>query len=610
MISEDKIQEILRATDIVEIVSEVVALKQAGNSFKGLCPFHEEKTPSFTVSAPKQVYYCFGCQKGGNVFRFVMDHEKLTFPEAVRMLASRYGIEVPADAPGGPLDRDREELYRVLKWATDVYHKQLLATPESQPVRDYVASRGISEDSVATFRLGHAPEEWDFLLQRARKQNIPDPLLLEAGLISPRKEKDGAFDRFRGRLMFPIFDVRDRVVGFGGRILPQSTQKETAKYINTSETPLFNKGRLLYGLNFAREASSKEGALSIMEGYTDVILAHQHGFRIAVAGLGTALTKDHVALFRRFADRVYAVYDGDQAGEKASARSLDLMLEEDIDFRVATMPGGLDPADCLQQRGPEAFRAAIEAAVPLLQYRIELAIKSHDWTSVEGKSRAIDEVLGSVALCPNEVKRKLQVQKLAADLDIPQPTLLKRLAALQAAAHRPRPTSAPSTSRPAPAPTGTTTTPPAGSRGERELVVELLDLLLSAPALLPSIREAVTLEEIPNEPARRVVERIYAHWDRAGELRAADFLQTIEDPAVASRLAGIIAEGEKKGNHEERLSQLLHKFELERREREATGLRRQASDDDGLRAFQEARRRLDQTKRGDQGKRGAPGTSS
>lgn len=589
LIPEDKIQEVLNAADILEIISEVVTLKQAGASYKGLCPFHEEKTPSFQVTPAKQFYYCFGCHKGGNVFSFVMEHERATFPEAIRMLAKRYGIVVETES-GARSERDREDLYQVLKWAADTYHKHLLVAPEAAPVRKYVAERGISGDSTATFRLGYAPDEWDFLLKRARQAKVADTLLLEAGLIVPRKEKDGAYDRFRGRLMFPIFDVRDRIIGFGGRILPGSNAKEQAKYINTSETSLFSKGRILYGLNFAREAAAKEGALAIVEGYTDVILAHQNGFRFAVATLGTALTRDHVRLMRRFTDRVLAVYDGDSAGEKASERSLDIFLEEDLEFRVATLPEGLDPADCFQQKGPEIFRGVIDAAIELFQYRLELARKRHDCLTVDGKTKAVDMVLGSIALVPNDVKRQLQMEKLSKEMDVPAAALVKRLAALRAQLQK---TTRPAAGTPAPSPVP----PPAivenVPRHRRETAKELLDLMLSAPALIPRVRESVPLADFPTDASRAVAEKIFAHWDRNGELRLADFLGSLEDAALAGRLAGVVAEGEKKGNHEQRLAELIERISLQRREGEVRDRKKQVADDDGLRAFMESRRALD-----------------
>lgn len=590
LIPEEKINEVRNAADILEIISEVVTLKQAGANYKGLCPFHEEKTPSFQVNPVKQFYHCFGCHKGGDVVRFVMDHEKATFPEAVRMLGKRYGIVVETES-GGRSERDREDLYQVLKWAADTYHKQLLVAPESESVRAYVRERGISVDSTATFRLGCAPEEWDFLLKRARKENKPDTLLLEAGLIVPRKEKDGAYDRFRGRLMFPIFDVRDRIIGFGGRILPGSNAKEQAKYINTSETSLFSKGRILYGLNFAREAAAKEGALAIVEGYTDVILAHQNGFRFAVATLGTALTRDHVRLMRRFTDRVLAVYDGDSAGEKASERSLDIFLEEDLEFRVASMPEGLDPADCFQQKGPEVFRGVLDAAIELFQYRLELARKRHDCLTVDGKTKAVDMVLGSIALVPNDVKRQLQTEKLSKEMDVPVVPLLKRLAALRAQLQK---TTRPQPGTPDPQPVAPpAAVPEQAPRHKREAAKELIDLMLSAPALIPRVREAVPLAEFPTEISRGVAERVFHHWDRFGELRLADFLGSIEDAELSGKLAGVVAEGEKKGNHEARLAEILEKISLWRRESDVRDKKKQVGDDDGLRAFMESRRALD-----------------
>lgn len=600
-IADDKIQEVLRAANIVEIISEVVTLKHAGNNLVGLCPFHEEKTPSFSVSPSKQVFHCFGCKKGGTVFTFVMEHEKATFPEVVRALGKRYGIVIE-DATPADLERERtvEGLYRVLKWAADVYHKQFLTGPESAACRDYVRERGLSDESIAQWRLGHGPEEWDFLLRRARKASVPEGLLVEAGL-AVRKDDGRMYDRFRGRWMFPIFDPRDRVVGFGGRILPGSSEKEQSKYINTAETPLFSKGRLLYGINFAREKVGEEGALAIMEGYTDVILAHQHGYRCAIATLGTALTRDHLRLMRRFTDRIIAVYDGDSAGTKASERSLDIFLEEELEFRIATLPDELDPADLLQQRGTDAFRTCVQQAVELFQYRLDVARRQHDCTTVAGKAQAVDTVLTSILASPNAVKRQFQLERLARDMDVPMAALLRRLEDVRE--HLARTRTAPSNRAAGPAPTSTPPPGPPAPRPEpispqrKEAARELIELVLAAPDLIPRVRAELQAEDYPSEPCRQVLEQIYAWVDAHGTLEPAAFVGSLADPRLVSRLTAILAESAARSNHAARLEELLQTLSLWRSERQVRVLKRQTGDDDGLRAFWDSRRALDAKRR-------------
>jgi len=296
-IAEEKIVEVQRATDIVQVIGEYLPLKKAGSRYKALCPFHDEKTPSFMVNPTTQLFYCFGCHKGGNVFTFVMAQEKVDFPEALKMLARRAGVTVTFSEKESSSEKEKTELLRINRWAAEWYHRNLMDTDAGQGVLEYVDKRGISRPMVARFLLGHSPPARAALLSAARKEGLSEQRLVQAGLVRPAIEGKDACDWFRGRLMFPIFDVRGSVIGFGARSLDGSEPK----YLNTAETWLFSKGRNLYGLNFAKETAARLGKLCIVEGYTDVIMAHQHGIEWAVASCGTALTEEHVRLVRRYA---------------------------------------------------------------------------------------------------------------------------------------------------------------------------------------------------------------------------------------------------------------------------------------------------------------------
>ena len=434
-ILEDQVLEVQQATDIVELISEYIPLKKTGANYKALCPFHDEKTPSFTVSPDKQIYHCFGCHKGGNIFSFLMAFEKVEFPEAVQMLAERSGIRLKFDEPAGQYSRDkRAELLKTNRQVADFYHRQLIGSKEGEPGRAYLQKRGFTQGTIGRFLLGYTSPAWDSLLSYARQNKISEDYLSELGLIICSQRQNRWYDRFRGRLMFPIFNTRDRVVGFGGRVLSDGSAKggesfsETGPvYLNSPESELFNKGKSLYGLNFAKDLAAKKGELWIVEGYTDVMMAHQHGFEWVVATLGTALTTNHIKAIRRFVNKVIVVYDADTAGELASARTLDMFLAEEVELAIAQLPQGLDPYDCLVQKGPEVFKQCVEQARDLFDYRIDLARTKYDLTTLEGKTKAADELLKSINAIPNVLKKNLQVKKISEDLKIKESVLRARL---------------------------------------------------------------------------------------------------------------------------------------------------------------------------------------
>ena len=437
-IPEDKISEIKNAADIVDVVSESVLLKKAGKNYIGLCPFHSEKTPSFTVSPDKQIFHCFGCSTGGNVFNFMMKQEGHTFPEAARHLAKRYGVDIP-DRLLSPEQKkkisERENLLDINRRAAGFYHQALLDSRKGQQARSYLLKRGISQKTIDDFKLGYARDGWDHLL-RFFSNNRLSPLLLEkSGLIVPRKNKSGHYDRFRNRVIFPIYNVNTQIVGFGGRVLDDSLPK----YLNSPETALYNKSRSLYGIHRAKDKCRATGTVYIVEGYLDLLALHQHGIENSVATLGTALTADHVKLLTRYARRMILVYDSDEAGIRSAQRCIETFWTEHVDFRredvfsedkadthILVLPTGHDPDSYIFEHGPEAFTKAASGSPGIITFLMDCAVRKHGLTT-EGKIRIISELQEPLAAINDQIAQAIYIQQLAERIDVAESAVLERI---------------------------------------------------------------------------------------------------------------------------------------------------------------------------------------
>ncbi len=422
IVSVDVKDEIRRRVDIVDLVGSHATLKKSGRYYKGLCPFHQEKTPSFHVDPERGLYHCFGCGVGGDIFDFVMRTANMSFTEAAQDLARRAGVQIETSPEAEKRASEREQLLRALDGARE-YFGTMLAGPQGERARQYLSQRGLSDEIVARFRLGYAPPGWDGLLTALVAKRYPVAVLEQAGLVTARSGGDGHFDMFRDRLMFPIFDLQDRVVAFGGRALADAEPK----YLNSKETPAFAKGRLLYALSQARESIREQGEVLVVEGYMDAITCHQFGFTHAVASLGTALTADQVGLLRRFAPRVAFVYDSDRAGQTATERGLALCEEAELAARVAVLPAGADPDAFLKKHGAEAFGRLVSGALPMFEYNVEMASRRHDPASREGKLALIDEVLTVIQSVANPVRTAEYLRALAERFDLPEDALRQRL---------------------------------------------------------------------------------------------------------------------------------------------------------------------------------------
>ncbi len=396
------IEQVREAHDVVEIVQRAVQLKQAGGGYKGLCPFHDEKTPSFTVHPGRQTFKCFGCGKGGNIFGFVMETQGLNFPEAVRQLAEERGIDVPSTGVSDPaLDERFERIRRALGVAHRLYVRTL-ASDEGRESRAYLAKRGYDAEAVRRFGLGMAPLAWDRVIEAGKAAGLSTEDLEDAGLIIPRRTKDGFYDRFRNRIMFPIADTRGRLCTFAGRALDPD---DPAKYMNGPETVVFKKSEVLYALHRARDAIRKQGEALLMEGYTDVLMCHLNDFSNAVAGMGTAFTERQAKLLGRQCERVVLVYDSDDAGRAAAEKSVDMLLLQGLEVRIALLPEGRDVDEILQEEGPEAFQAVLDASLEFFDFKLAAAGTRHDLESPRGRAQASEEILASVIKVKSELER-------------------------------------------------------------------------------------------------------------------------------------------------------------------------------------------------------------
>ncbi|MCX5681496.1 MAG: DNA primase, partial [Candidatus Omnitrophica bacterium] len=420
LIPEDAIAQIIDRCDIVEIISEYVALKKAGRNFKACCPFHNEKTPSFVVNRDKQIFHCFGCGVGGNVISFVMSHDHMDFPSAARYLAQKAGIALPEsrdDVSAGTMDL-RETIFRANELAVSFFHDVLITGQSgSSQAQEYFKKRGIKRETAKKLKLGFAPDQWDSLIAFLRGKNISFSVMEKAGLVVPKEKGEGYYDRFRDRIIFPIFDMRSRCIGFGARTM----QKEaSAKYINSPETPIYSKREHLYGLHLSKQAIAQKDCVVVVEGYMDFLTPFQAGFENIVASLGTALTAEQIRLIRRYTKNVVMLYDADAAGQMATLRSLDLLVEEDmsVSVTVALLESGEDPDSFVQKFGIEEFTKRIETAQTFFDYKVNALMQKHDRKTVEGKARISAEMLTTIARYKNEILRQEYLSKLAKVLGI------------------------------------------------------------------------------------------------------------------------------------------------------------------------------------------------
>ena len=524
LISEDVINQIRDRTDIVEVVGQHVSLTRTGQNLKGLCPFHQEKSPSFTVSPSRQIFHCFGCGVGGNVFTFLTRITGASFPETVRELGRKVGIEVEeATSQAGPQAVQAVRIEQLNKAAADWFRQNLSDDQLGAEAREYLSSRGMLPSTIERFGIGVAPNEWDGLIKSLGKQGFMQNDLASAGLIIARENGSGFYDRFRARVMFTITDLRKRVVGFGGRVLGEGTPK----YLNSPDTPLFRKGQTLFALDVAREAVTRTKTVIVVEGYFDAIALHQAGLIHTVATLGTALTLEHIQVLRRFASNVILLFDPDAAGVRAALRSLDLFVNSGLGVKVVSLPVGEDPDTYVRKEGAEAFDRLEERAPSLLDFALEHSLKTAEASTIEGRIRSVDEILRILQKSEHPIEREERIRLVAERLGINQQRLIERYPLLiQKEGQR-------ATGR---MPEAQTVLPAKGAPEERDLLYLLLH-----GQLTPTDVRRLRPDTFSIPACRIIVEKALAHLEQDGRIGLRRLLDTIvNDPdcgALATELS-------------------------------------------------------------------------
>ncbi len=542
----DEVIEAIRArADIAAVVSRYVTLKKRGRSFVGLCPFHAEKTPSFSVFPERNSWHCFGCGAGGNVFTFLMRIDGLTFPEAVERLGRETGIEVQRDPESQARRGLRQQVFDVNKAAAEFFSAQLQSNAVAQA---FVRRRGLTPETVQALGLGYAPEAWDALASTLLRRGFPGPLLEQAGLARPR-ESGSYYDLFRHRLIFPIRDVEGRVVAFGGRALGDVQPK----YLNSAETPVFDKGRTLYGLDQARRAIAAGGEAIVVEGYMDAAIAQQAGVENVVATLGTALGPNHLQLLRRYAPRVVLAYDGDAAGAAAAERSLALFEDAEMEGRILVLPAGRDPDEFIREQGAEAFRDAARQALPLVEFQLRRLTERAEHATPEGRAALAQAVAPVLAGIRSPVKREEYVRRLAEEWCAGQLYRVRDMEeAIRREVRRSGSSARPAGPRGAPPRDGPPGEPAASSAEpvlpprvvgtERCVLQGLLGRLIPGSAVLETIAPADF--QVPGH--RRVAELFWQYHETDEPIRRILEVVGADDALVSSVISGLVAEQEKR----------------------------------------------------------------
>ena len=580
---EHFVQQVAQATDIVDLVGQYVALKRKGREMVGLCPFHDDKRPSLNVSPAKQIFKCFACGAGGGVFQFLQLYEKVSFPEAVRTLASRANIPLPKEAlaPSQEGGLSKADLVKVTTYAARFFRKQL-NSPAGKSALEYVQNRGLSDESITRFGIGYAQDSWDALLRAALRDGIGEGQLVAAGLAARREERPGCYDRFRNRLIFPIINPAGEVIAFGGRAMAEGE----AKYINSPDTALFDKSSQLYALNWARESIVASGQAVVVEGYFDALMPHQCGVTNVVATLGTALTDRHVRLLSRYAEQIVLVFDADEAGSAAAERALELFLAQQVHVRVVAIPDGKDPCDYCLAHGGQAFAELVRQAPGALEYiwnkRRQAVETSGD--NLAGRRRAVEDFLRLVATSSaygsiDEVRRGQLAQHIGHLLNVSPTELQQQLRRLA------RRVGAPSAQ---PAPTGTAgLTQPLGDAQR-----QMLEVLLNCPDLFDQAAEQIEPGDFDDSVLQTIAKSIW-RLGKAGRLSLEELLASEDMSTAAPLITELANTGEKRGNYEQTLAGAVEHMIYRRSRQKLQELRSSELNDDSLRKLDQHFRQAD-----------------
>jgi len=517
-IPEETVAQVRNAANIVDVISEYVMLKKAGKNFMGLCPFHTDNKPSFTVNDEKQIYHCFGCGEGGNVLTFLMKYNNLSFPEAVGFLAEKYGIQI-ASRKMTPGQRraleDREKLLRINKEAADYFQSVLSHPTSGQRAREYLKKRRMKQEVMERFLLGYAVDSWTDLIQHFSRRGVPVEELQKAGLVVASKGRH--YDRFRGRVIFPILDIHQRVVGFGGRSLDDSLPK----YLNSPDTPVYHKSQTLYGLHEAKETCRRKGTAFVVEGYFDLLALYCHGIENVVATLGTALTRQHVRMMKGYAQQIILVFDSDEAGIKAAKRSLSIFLEEKVDVRILVLPEAKDPDSYIQVAGSEGFLGATEGAASAMPFLVTSAIQKYG-LSLEGKARVVEAMKGPLGSLPDSVTRSLYIRDLSERLGIDESAILEQVRASLNKEVR----------------TVSLKEPRGGSRLEEALVT----ILVKCPEVMSGLNLEEIIEGFETDRLKTIGRMIVAKFRAGRPVNGADLIAQTEDAEIRGLISSLFVD--------------------------------------------------------------------
>jgi DNA primase len=563
--SRDRVRD---AVDFVELVSARTDLRRAGPSnYEGLCPFHEERTPSFGIDPTQKVYYCFGCQAGGDVFKFVQETENVDFKGALELLADRCGIELEReeeDPEAAKRRRGRERLLELLARTSAYYERCLWESPEAARARDYLLGRGLGEEILREFHVGYAPSAWDRVLTGSLRGGFTEAELYATGLAQRSQENRRLYDRFRSRIMFPLADTRGRVLGFGARAL---SQDQRPKYLNTSDNTVYHKGLHLYGADLARAHAAKAGQTILCEGYTDVIALHQAGIRNTVGLMGTALTAEQVGELARMAPTVLLALDADSAGQEAMLRAAGLAAKRKLELRVVPLPVGTDPAELVQGGGAYAIEQAVQASVPFVRFRIERVLDSGDHDSPEGRDRMLDELRPIFATLPPSTLRMELTRTVSERLQLPESLAEQTLAA--------RTSSATGSRAPAGGQTGARPARPASvaSRGESTERAFLAQCIAEPESGARALGELDLASHFTSDLLRRAAGHLSAHLTDPGAQLPED------DPELSGLLAELVVQAGRESPAPAMLESQRMQLELARIDREIVRARGQESGD-------------------------------
>ena len=600
----DAKERVRQAVDIVDLVGSYLQLRREGKIFKALCPWHDDSRPSLQVNPERQSFKCWVCDIGGDAFSFIMKMENVEFREALNMLAERAGVDItpPNTVQGvganvGVSSGDEKRLlFQAAAWVEQKYHDCLLHSPEAEIARRYLDERGINEDSIRRFHLGYAPDKWDWLLNESRGTPYSPKVLQTIDALAARQNGQGYYDRFKGRVLFSIRDQQGRPIALGGRVLPQLATADTAKYVNSRETPLFSKSNTLYAFDVAKDAITKSKVAMVMEGYTDALIAQQFGFQNAIACLGTALGERHIKILKRFADTILLVLDGDEAGQKRTNEILDLFVAEQVDLRILTLPEEMDPCEFLLERGAAAFQELLGTAVDALEHKIRTVTRGIDpQRDTHRANQALEEMLSTLAKAPRlqtggdsgaKLREQQMLARLAREFRVPEEQLRQRLGGLRRGSQRQTRIEA----------GGETENETQNIFSSNSLSIwerELLEIILVEPESVSQIAEQLSWEALKSLGCRVILKRCI-ELSNGGVTPAFErLILEFDDPAIKNLLVELDETAHAKGGVELalRLKDVLASFRRRAEDREqqaelATLQERRVGDDEALLSLQ------------------------